>query len=62
MEYAGGMRIAVIADVHGNSLALDAVLHDIAQENPDLIVNLGDLVSGPFDPARSGISKCRFLP
>lgn len=43
----------MIADVHGNSLALDAVLHDIAQENPDLIVNLGDLVSGPFDPARS---------
>ncbi len=53
LEYAGGMRIAVIADVHGNSLALEAVLRDIAHENPDLIVNLGDLVSGPFDPARS---------
>ncbi|MBM9402048.1 metallophosphoesterase family protein [Gluconacetobacter azotocaptans] len=47
------MKIAVIADVHGNSLALEAVLRDITNENPDLIVNLGDLVSGPFDPARS---------
>ncbi|MFS3137825.1 metallophosphoesterase family protein [Gluconacetobacter sacchari] len=53
VKYAGGMKIAVIADVHGNSLALDAVLHDVAHENPDLIVNLGDMVSGPFDPARS---------
>ena len=45
------MRIAVIADVHGNSLALEAVLADISAAAPDLIVNLGDLVSGPFDPA-----------
>ncbi|WP_415552877.1 metallophosphoesterase family protein [Gluconobacter cerinus] len=53
VEYADCMRIVVIADVHGNSLALDAVLHDIAHEDPDLIVNLEYLVSGPFDPARS---------
>ena len=45
------MRIAVIADVHGNHLALQAVLADLRAAAPDLIVNLGDLVSGPFDPA-----------
>jgi predicted phosphodiesterase len=44
------MRIAVIADVHGNLLALEAVMADLRQQSPDLIVNLGDLVSGPFDP------------
>jgi predicted phosphodiesterase len=47
------MRIAVIADTHGNLLALTAVLGHIAAAAPDLIVNLGDLVSGPFDPAGS---------
>ena len=47
------MRIAVIADVHGNRVALEAVLAHLATAAPDLIVNLGDLVSGPFDPAGS---------
>lgn len=47
------MRLAIIADVHGNLIALEAVLADIARLAPDLIVNLGDLVSGPFDPAGS---------
>lgn len=45
------MRIAVIADVHGNLLALEAVLADMRAMAPDLVVNLGDLVCGPFDPA-----------
>lgn len=45
------MRIAVIADIHGNILALDAVLEDIAQRGgTDLTVNLGDCVSGPLWP------------
>lgn len=47
------MKIAVIADSHGNLLALQAVLRDIGRLHPDLVVNLGDLVSGPFDPAGS---------
>ena len=47
------MRIAAIADVHGNAVALAAVLAHIRACAPDQIVNLGDLVSGPFDPARS---------
>lgn len=47
------MRIAVIADVHGNLIALEAVLAHLRGAAPDLIVNLGDLVSGPFDPSGS---------
>lgn len=45
------MRIAAIADTHGNLIALEAVLRDLRSMAPDLIVNLGDLVSGPFDPS-----------
>jgi predicted phosphodiesterase len=45
------MRIAALADTHGNLLALEAVLDDLRAASPDLVVNLGDLVSGPFDPA-----------
>lgn len=45
------MRIAVIADIHGNVLALDAVLTDLARRGgADLTVNLGDCVSGPLWP------------
>ncbi|RWE04771.1 MAG: metallophosphoesterase, partial [Mesorhizobium sp.] len=45
------MRIAVLADIHGNVLALDAVLADLERRGgADLIVNLGDLVSGPLWP------------
>lgn len=45
------MRFAVISDVHGNALALDAVLDDIARQGVEAIVCLGDAVSGPVDPA-----------
>ena len=45
------MRIAVIADVHGNAWALDAVLADIARQGIERIVDLGDSVYGPLDPA-----------
>ena len=44
------MRLAVIADIHGNSAALDAVLSDIARIGADAILNLGDCISGPLDP------------
>jgi predicted phosphodiesterase len=47
------MRIAVLADTHGNLLAFEAVLADLRAEAPDLVVNLGDLFTGPFDPAGS---------
>jgi predicted phosphodiesterase len=44
-------RIAVIADVHGNTWALDAVLEDIGRKGIETIVNLGDSVYGSLDPA-----------
>lgn len=44
------MKIAVIADIHGNLPALEAVLDDLKAEAPDAIVNLGDCVSGPLWP------------
>ncbi|MGQ3354827.1 MAG: metallophosphoesterase family protein [Phreatobacter sp.] len=47
------MRIAIIADIHGNLLALEAVLDDIASRGVDLTVNLGDCVSGPLWPAET---------
>ena len=47
------IEVAVIADVHGNAWALEAVLADIAQRGVKTIVNLGDNANGPLDPARS---------
>jgi predicted phosphodiesterase len=45
------MRIAVISDLHGNLLALEAVLTDIEDRMVDTVVNLGDLISGGLAPA-----------
>ncbi len=47
------MRFAAIADVHGNCLALEAVLTDIAALGIKEVVNLGDHVSGPLEPRRT---------
>ncbi|MEI1246746.1 metallophosphoesterase family protein [Rhizobium aouanii] len=43
------MRFAAIADIHGNHLALEAVLADIRAQEIDEIVNLGDFFSGPLE-------------
>lgn len=42
------MRIAVLADVHGNLPALRAVLADIDRDPVDAIVVAGDVVGGPL--------------
>jgi predicted phosphodiesterase len=44
------VRIAVIADIHGNMPALEAVLADIQRRGVDRTINLGDCVSGPLWP------------
>lgn len=44
-------RLAVFSDVHGNTDALAAVLQDLRGFSPDLVLNLGDVFSGPLDPA-----------
>jgi predicted phosphodiesterase len=43
-------QIAVIADIHGNTWALDVVLEDIVRRSIAQIVNLGDCVYGSLDP------------
>ena len=43
-------ELAIIADIHGNVAALEAVLADIEALGVADIVNLGDCVSGPLWP------------
>jgi predicted phosphodiesterase len=40
-------RVAVLADVHGNAVALEAVLAELRDVDPDLVVFGGDLTWGP---------------
>src|SRR5262249_37611525 len=47
------MKIATLSDIHGNLAALDAVLDDVRREGADLIVNLGDILSGPLRPSET---------
>lgn len=42
------MRLAILADIHGNLRALRAVMDDLARQDVTGIVNLGDCVSGPL--------------
>lgn len=44
---------AVISDIHGNWLALEAVLKDIQAKKADTIINLGDHVFGPLEPQKT---------
>ena len=46
------MRVAVLADIHGNLPALDAVLRDVDRAGADLIVLNGDIADGPM-PAKT---------
>lgn len=45
------MRIAIISDIHGNGVALDAVLADLQQQSVDRTVCLGDAIQGGPQPA-----------
>lgn len=46
------MRIAILADIHANLPALEAVLADVAELKPDLVVVNGDLINrGPSNRA-----------
>lgn len=55
------MRLALIADVHANVYALDVVLEDIARQDVDATVNLGDAVWGNVDPAGT-VERLRAFP
>jgi putative phosphoesterase len=47
------MRLAFISDIHGNAVALENVLADIAKKNIDKIYVLGDLCYRCPEPKRS---------
>jgi predicted phosphodiesterase len=54
------MRVAIISDIHGNLLALNAVLADLAPLAPDRIVCLGDAIQGGPQPAET-VARLRGL-
>lgn len=45
------MRIAIVSDIHGNRTAFEAVLTDLRQTAPDLILHGGDLSHAGSAPA-----------
>ncbi len=45
------MRIAILSDVHGNRTAFEAVLADLRQTSPDLVLHGGDLADFGANPA-----------
>jgi predicted phosphodiesterase len=48
------VRIAILSDIHGNRTAFEAVLRDLKETSPDLILHGGDL-------ADSGSSPCEVI-
>lgn len=44
------MRIAIVSDIHDNLTAFEAVLADLRETSPDLVLHGGDLVSGGSSP------------
>ena len=47
------MQIALISDMHGHAIALEAVLADIQQQKIDQIICLGDVVTIGFQPKKT---------
>jgi predicted phosphodiesterase len=45
------MRVAIVSDIHGNGRAFQAVLADLRQVAPDLVLQGGDLAAGGAHPA-----------
>src|SRR6266478_4283877 len=42
--------IAILADIHANIWALDAVLSDVHRRGVDVLLNLGDVLYGALEP------------
>jgi putative phosphoesterase len=47
------MRIAIMSDIHGNCVALDAILADAREQRVDQMVCLGDAIQGGPQPAET---------
>jgi putative phosphoesterase len=54
------MRVAVISDIHGNCVALDAVVADFHEQGADQVVCLGDAIQGGPQPAET-VARLRAL-
>jgi putative phosphoesterase len=54
------MRIAVVSDIHGNLGALEAVIADLREISPDLVVHGGDLADSGSSP-RDVVDRIRDL-
>jgi len=54
------VRIATVSDIHGNRTAFEAVLADLRQSSPDLILHGGDLADGGSSP-REIVDRIRDL-
>ena len=46
------MRIAIVADIHGNGTAFEAVVSDLRKMSPDLVLHGGDLTDSGSSPVR----------
>ena len=47
------MRTAIVSDIHGNLTALEAVLRDLRETSPDLVLHGGDLGDNGSRPAET---------
>jgi 3',5'-cyclic AMP phosphodiesterase CpdA len=56
------MRVAALADVHGNAPALAAVLEDVECERPDLVVFCGDLTWGSLPQQTLELVRAMAIP
>ena len=45
------MKLAIVSDIHGNAVALEAVVEDFKQVAPDQVVCLGDAIQSGPQPA-----------
>lgn len=54
------MRTAIFSDIHGNCVALDAVLADIRAQHVEQLVCLGDAIQGGPQPAET-VARLRAL-
>ena len=56
------MRVAVLADVHGNAPALAAVLAELEREAPDVVVFCGDLTWGSLPRETLALVRSLAIP
>jgi predicted phosphodiesterase len=56
------MRVAALADVHGNAPALAAVLEEVERERPDLVVFCGDLTWGSLPQETLALVRSLGIP